>query len=360
MKQREHEHPFRPAKSIQRGLLSTTSRFVGEYQSDDLAIMLAFPAGLEIQGRLSESPASRSSFVVAFRTSTLRATKFVRPDYSSHLAAVAACMSVLFGKKFDVHGLTEDQGTFRTPDVSAFASICDPNLRFNSHEPRRAYPVKLDLSEFHSIRRLLLLDGDTHREAMVLVTAARFYMQALQTAERDPEVAYLHLITAGEVLTRLFEVPDDVRLASSLRSDLALVTKHVPRGSVVAKRLAGALRGIRRSFVWTLASLLDSDFFDTEDSYCLTEEKIEAHIGAAYDLRSGYVHAGEPFGGVVTTGFRQSFIPGGLVGHANLKATRDAPTFAGMERLIRYATLRCMERQGLLVPLRREGSTAGR
>ena len=353
MEQPKQGHHFFPDKNIQRGLISTTSRVIGNYQSDEMAIMLASPGGLEIRERLSESPASRTSYVVAFRTPELEKTTIIFPNYSFHLDAVAACMSVLFGKKFDVHGLSEEHGGFITPDVSAYASLCDPKLRFNSHKPRNVYPVKLELSAFGSICRLFEPEDETPGAAMKLLAAAKFYMQALQSAERDPEVAYLHLITAGEVLASLFEFPDSVRLSKSIQEDLNAIREHLPQGDEIARRLASILRGIRRSFVRALVSLLDSDFFESQDEpafYRIDEASIEKHVGAAYDLRSVYLHTGAPFGSAVTTGFYQSLIPGKLM-HPNKslrKATRDAPTFVGLERLIRYAILKCMENGGFL------------
>ncbi|MCY3966460.1 MAG: hypothetical protein OXG83_15620 [Acidobacteria bacterium] len=312
--------------------------------------MLAVP-GSEIRERLFESPASRTSFVVAFHTPEREKT-IIFPDYSFHLSSVAAGMSVLFGKKLDVHGLTEHHGRFLTPDVSQYASLCDPRLRFNSHQPRNAYPVKLVLDEFGAIRPLFESDEGA---ATKLIAAARFYMRSLQSAERDAEVAYLHLITAGEVLANLFEYPDSVRLSDEIRSDLALVKKHVPQGCAVVRRLSSVLWGVRRSFVRALTSLLDSDFYESCDDpphYRLEQENIEKHIGAAYDLRSLYLHTGEPFRTAISTGYVQSFIPGELdSSNKNLrKASRDAPTLIGLERLIRYAILKCMENHEFLGP----------
>ena len=170
---------------------------------------------------------------MSFRTPKQEESTILSPDYSPHLAAVAACIAVLLGKRFDVHGLTEEHGRFRAPDVSQYASLCDPQLGFNSHQPRRAFAVKLEVSEFNAVSGLLVDDDD----AMKLLTAVSFYMRALQTAERDPEVAYLHLITAGEIVA----------------------------GSPKTK--------IRRTFVRSLASLLDSEFFRSESKphFSLTE-----------------------------------------------------------------------------------------
>ena len=343
---------FTPDQNLQRGLVSTTSRVIGNYEDDGLAVALTFP-GTDITARLFEGSASRTSLIVSFSTPTLdKDTTIVFPDYSPHLAAVAACMAVLFGKRFDVHGLTEEHGHFRTPDVSPYVSLCDPQLRFNSHQPRRAFPVKLELKEFSAVSSLFSPDDDLETAARTLLTAATFYMRALQSAEREPEVAYLLLISAGEVLAGLYP---KAALHESTQKHLSLIRKHVPNGSKVAKDMENQLRGIRRSFLATLTSLLDSDFFDSQDDppfYNLSEEGIGKAIGSAYDLRSVYLHSGAPFGNAVTTGYRYSFIPGELKQQNKKlrKATKHAPTFVGLERVIRYAILKCMENHGFLGP----------
>ena len=349
---------FAPDPNVQRGLVSTTSRVIGHYEDDDLAIALTFP-GTDITARLIEGSGSRTSFVVSFSTPELTETDFIAPDYSPHLAAVAACMAVLFGKRFDVHGLTEEHGRFRTPDVSQYASLCDPALRFNSHQPREAFPVKLELSEFGAISPLFDPGEDLEDVATKLLRAATFYMRSLQSAEREPEVAYLLLISAGEVLATLHpRAPLDERT----QKHLSLIRKHVPYGCKVAKGIENQLGVIRRSFVATIAGLVDSDFFNSQDDpphFRFSEESIEKVVGSAYDLRSLYLHSGAPFGSAVTTGFRYSLIPGELRdGDKKVrKATKHAPTLVGMERLIRYAVLRCMENHGLLAartPIREE------
>ncbi len=341
---------FAPDENIQRGLVSTTSRVIGNYEDDGLAVALTFP-GTDIRARLFEGSASRTSLVVSFSTPELDKEKtIIFPNYSPHLAAVAACMAVLFGKRFDVHGLTEEHGRFRTPDISPYVTLCDPQLSFNSHRPRKAFPVKLELQEFSAVSPLFSPDEDSETAARTLLTAATFYMRALQGAEREPEVAYLLLISAGEVLAGLYP---KAALHERTQGHLSLIRKHVPDGGKVAKDMEHQLRGIRRSFVTTLTTLLDSDFFDSQDDppfHNLNVEGIGKAIGSAYDLRSVYLHSGAPFGNAVTTGYPYSFIPGELKqGNRKLrKATKHAPTFVGMERVIRYAILRCMENHDLL------------
>ena len=313
---------FLPRKSVQRGLVSTTSCLTGNYENDDMAIMLTFPRS-DLKARIFESPASRTSLVVGFHTPETRQDAVVLPDYSSHLASVAACMSVLFGKRFDIHGLTEEHGHFRTPDTAEYASLCDHQLSFNSHKSRRAFPVRLELDEFRVVSGLFADDPHRRKAVPKLVAAARFYMRALQSAERDVEVAYLHLVTAGEILAAL-------------------------------SRKCGLRPGkITRAFAKALSGLLDSDFFESQDGVHevmrFRQDGVEENLRKAYSLRSVYVHNGEEFGPWISTSLGLGNVPPGEWVHPNEKmkeALRAAPTFSGLERLVRYAILKCMERNG--------------
>lgn len=147
---------FEPDETIQKALVSTTSRLVGEYVHDDLAIMHAWPFD-DIRARTFETPVSRSSFIVAFATPPYsKEAGVVVPDYSPHGEAVAACLSVLFGKRFDMHGLIESVGYYGVPDFTPYAGFCDPAHPFNSHKERTSFPIELNLEQFHRIERMVL------------------------------------------------------------------------------------------------------------------------------------------------------------------------------------------------------------
>ncbi|MCL4748274.1 MAG: hypothetical protein KJZ83_23120, partial [Burkholderiaceae bacterium] len=62
--------------------------------------------------RWSEGPASRSAFVFAFQTENLPADSASIPNYSPMGDLICAYLAVLFGKRFDNHGLLEGSGFF--------------------------------------------------------------------------------------------------------------------------------------------------------------------------------------------------------------------------------------------------------
>ena len=76
---------------------------------------------------------------------------------------------------------------------------------------------------------------------------------------------------------------------------------------------------------------------------------MEEHLDAAYRLRNLRLHEGASFGSAVNTGYPDSFVPGELrVPDKRVRdATKDAPTFVGLERLMRYAILKRLGRPGI-------------
>ena len=352
----DRNNNFEPDETIQKVLVSTTSRLVGEYVHDALAIMHAWPLE-DIQARTFETPVSRSSFIVAFATPPYtKQAGVVVPDYSPHGEAVAACLSVLFGKRFDMHGLVESVGHYRVPDFTPYAGFCDPTHPFNSHEERTSFPVELNLDQFHRIERMVLGGIDERRRSR-LNAACKFYMQALRHAERNAEVAYLHLITAGEILSGpgLFQYSKEERLAPEDVDDLKAIESCLQNGRAIAKRLTGKLLGIKRTFVRSLLSLLDESFYTERKGGrpfgYFRPDDMKRRVSAAYDLRSRYVHSGVPFGNWIAPARGRGDVQIGrpIVQDGEFaKILERAPTFAGLERMMRYCLLRYMASHGVL------------
>lgn len=255
-------------------------------------------------------------------------------------------LALLYGKRFDNHGPTEGTGYFKVPDTSHFETLCDHRLPFNSHKLRVDAPIPLDLREFKRIAPLII-DGWTNVEfRQRFSTAARFYLRAIQASDSDPEIAYLHLITAGEVLSNHFDYGDEL-LDEQAKADLSAIA-DIPDGVAISKRVRSTMRQIKRKFLITLTNLIDDSFFDrteaTEQYAAFKKSDFRANLAAAYDLRSRYVHTGERFGKWIEArgGRLEEISPGTPYGPpADLVKILDkAPTFIGMERVIRYALLR--------------------
>lgn len=121
--------------------------------------------------------------------------------------------------------------------MTAFGSTCNPKLAFNSHEERVRMPVPLDLENVSSIERVFTdraVGGsptESQRTLRRLDLICRFYMRALQSAERDAETAYVNLVTGGELLAGFANYSTEDRLDRQTREDLrySLVSVRVLR-----------------------------------------------------------------------------------------------------------------------------------
>ena len=197
------EPSIKPHPDVQKLLISTTSRFVGQLDFDRIFMGHANPGFADAQAwaRMGESAVSRSAFALSFRTPPQdeAAPGGVVSTFEHVGETVCAYLAVLYGKRFDYHGSLESSGFFGLPQLSQYATLCRPWLPHNSHAARSDYAVPLDLKE---ARRILpLLDSTANpAPASAFRAASKFYLQSPQTVEHDPEVAYLALITAGEIL----------------------------------------------------------------------------------------------------------------------------------------------------------------
>ena len=299
----EPNNKLKPDETVQKILISTTSRMVGEYENRGIVITHAWPSFYDssITFRMFETPLSRSGFIIAFETPPIeKRPGVVIPNYTPTGENICAYLSVLFGKRFDCHGLVEGTGFYQIPDLAAYTRICDPKLPFNSHEERNCFPVPLKIDQLSLIERVFT---DTTIDAMLmsrLNAICKFYMQALQNAEYNPEIAYLHLITAGEILSSFFQYSEEEMFDEQTLEDLDTIRNKIEDGNKVAKRISNRFTTVKKTFVKSLSSLLDDSFYmmaKSERSFVhFGSENIDENIGAAYKLRSKYVHTGVSFG----------------------------------------------------------------
>jgi hypothetical protein len=351
-------------ETLQRALISTTSRFVGEYSGDGFEITHAWPPSGVIRARVFEGPTSRNAFMLSFRTEPWNRDTIIIPDYTYVSDLFCDYLSLLFGKRFDNHGLIESLGHFRVPDLSPYSTFCDHQLPHNSHSPREGFGLSLDLKEVSRLRCFpqAMCWTDSFRDHFEV--AGRFYGRALRNWERDPEGAYLHLVSAVEVASHVVDFDHDQLLDNDARQMLSKLHKiREAHGSAkddciaVETFLRSRLKQVKRSFVETVLMHLDEGFYLTaEDGTtlgCFTPETIRQNIAAAYDLRSRYLHRGERFGSYVTTAWAgRGEIPIGRLQAEDAEFSRivsRAPTIAGMERTVRYVLLKLGSRNGGVV-----------
>ena len=129
-------------ETVQKMLVSTTSRMVGVYENTGIVITHARPNFYDSATdlRMDETPLSRSGIVIAFETEPLeKRAGMVVPDYTYVGESVCAYLSVLFGKRFDCHGLVVANGQYQIPDLTAYSTTCNPRSPFNSHKQRKLF-----------------------------------------------------------------------------------------------------------------------------------------------------------------------------------------------------------------------------
>ena len=355
----ESNNKLKPDETVQKILISTTSRMVSEYENKGIVITHAWPSVYDSSAtfRMFETPLSRSGFIIAFETPPVeKRPGMVIPNYTPTGESICAYLSVLFGKRFDCHGLVEGTGFYQIPDLTAYTRICDPKLPFNSHEPRNCFPIPLEISQVSLIEKILFADSEIDQELLRKLEAiCKFYMRALQNAEYNPEVAYLHLITAGEMLSSFFQYSKEEMFDEQTLEDLDTIRSEIEDGSKIVNRILNRFTNVKKAFVKSLCSLLDDSFYviaKSEKKFApFVPENIEENIGAAYNLRSKYVHTGMSFGRWVGTSRDHSDLQFGkpVVSDSEFtKILKKAPKFVGLERLMRYCILKFMSSHGLL------------
>jgi hypothetical protein len=224
-------------ETIERLLISSTAPFIGEFKSEAVVFTHVLPGPYDRIGsfRGSAGPFSRSAFMLSFDAPEVtRIPGQVIPRYESTGESICSLLSLLYGKRFDAHGAIEHHGSFWLPHLEQFNRPCTVKLPQNDHSPRSDIAIPLDLRQIAKICPLLYTDQDIDQDkASALKGAAKFYLQALQTAESDPEVAYLHLITAGEILANAHRPESAEELDEEARAIVDQVRRHVPNGEKV-------------------------------------------------------------------------------------------------------------------------------
>ena len=232
---------------------------------------------------------SRSAYMVSFITPEVtKAPGVVVPDYQVVGERVCSLLSLLYGKRFDSHGFVQSNGRFSLPNLAQFTSSCIPTLPQNDHRERSDIAIPLDFRQIVRIKPILM--GQDTAVATALKAAAKFYHQALQNAESDPEIAYLHLITSGEILANVHHPQNEDLLDEDIRRVIDRVRGLVPNGEKDARALASQMRQIKRRFRSTIIDLIDERFFratEHETQWArLKAEDLPDRVSAAYDIRS--------------------------------------------------------------------------
>ncbi len=329
-----HPTQFKPTKNHHKCLLSSPVRFVGEFEQSDFLLTHAFSGGAVDYG-------DRNFFIACFQSDfhEIEAAQIVLPDYSHVGEFLITCLSVYFGKRFDNHGLIETLGHFQMPNLETQVRVEGRfrDLPIYNKEPRSAFPVRLDLSQVDRITGLLSYQDSSAYKTFI--TAGQFYARSIQVFGVHPELAYVDLVTAGEVLSNYFEFTPDELYPQSSRDLFDEIESALPDGKRKRKEIESRYFQIKRRFKLTLLRSINTHFL--ENSEQITAQNIEQTIAAAYDLRSRYVHTGERFGNAVQiwSDFDKQIGKFVDIEPDFAKLLHRAPTFRGLERMIRYSLL---------------------
>jgi hypothetical protein len=215
------------------------------------------------------------------------------------------------------------------------------------------FPIPFDLAKLQRIDRLLEKQTLAPEFVQSFQGAAKFYSQALQSFEWDPEVAYLHLITSLEIVSNFKKLNKRHLFDEQTLAILEEVSVGCPDGEKLARKICARLTAVKRLFVRTVTEFIPSEFFHNSESKAtyaqLSAESFEASIAAAYDLRSMYVHTGFSFSSWVSASRGNWEVQVGKAETGNRdrdKILDRAPTFVGLERVVRYCLLRFAEANG--------------
>lgn len=342
---------LRPDETVHKLLLSTPAHFIAEYEGDDVVLTHAWDMDRMVHG--AGSPLNRTFLMLTFATPMVepRAGSVV-PDYSPTGDILCALLSVLYGKRFDHHGAVEMTGRYQVPNLDSASDLCDPARPYHGPALRADHPVPLDLREARRFETLIHDDATDAELGAAFSTAALFYARALRAVGRDPEVAYLHLVTACERLAEVAPL-EGVELEAEISTALSRIEAELVGGARIAKILRARMRQLKRRFAALITTHLDDGFFvrseTVEPWQSLRADDFPRSAAAAYDLRSRYVHTGASFGNWIRprhgNAERQVGQPV-VLDRQMAKILARAPTFIGLERLTRLVLLRTAERLG--------------
>lgn len=342
-----------PDKHLHKYLISTPAHMVGEYSTDDILITHAWPDLMSPSQRSSlmiESPVYRTYFAVVVRIENQDekdSNKMkVFPNYHPYGDFISVCLSILFGKRFDHHGMMETHGFFCLPANIQQLPIGKPYWGPFNQKPRKDLSIELNLEKVGLISPLFI--QKENKEAInIFYTAGLFYLRSLQIFEDQPEIAFVDLVTAGEVLSNFLISSDDAVLDDTIKKLLAEISKYLPDPEKAINIIKSRLFQVSRKYTLTLSNYLNDNFFteteSTNEHCALKKDLIEKRIKASYDLRSRYVHTGLKFGTWMTSLNHigaEIMIGEPLVEDKEYqKLLMLSPTYLGLERILRYSLL---------------------
>ena len=259
----------------------------------------------------------------------------------SHIYCIL--FSVFFGKVFYDHGLLESKGIHFVPNIENSTNIYYELAPFNSSSREDAH----DILEWQALSKIDTFFSNEFltsisKRTNVFLVAARHYWLSLNQVISEPDIAYINLVTAAEVLSSNFVFDDGELFDSKTLKMFEEIEQKLDDGNSKLKEIKNRFLQIKRKYWLTIQSLIDDAFF-TYSPYRgkkICKDNLGKLVKNAYDLRSGYLHSGEEFGQYTVVGPDLSDEYGNPYSDGlskNLvKLLKKSPRYMGMEKIIHY------------------------
>jgi hypothetical protein len=289
-----------PCLGIVEVPLYSDARFISEVRDAAGPAMLLNPLRM-VEGQIEPAIILRFGFYEEYQVPPASS----KPDLSRFSGAsvydeVACLLSLQCGARIAAGGVTREfterdpLGTPRVdwdvPNIRTRRSATSPMLPWVSEEKRLGEGL---LGHLHSLNP---------EEALILVRSARSYRDAIWIADSDPQLAWLLLVSAVEVVAAHLAVPDNESAEARLRDaapDLAASLDAL--GSEAVRQVAPHIAHLLKSTARFLA------FFKTfhpQPPPRRPPEGFRFHpwdggmkkaLSVVYDWRCKALHAGIPF-----------------------------------------------------------------
>lgn len=330
--------------NIAKFLITSPVLFYNTYISENFKIRRVF---LDSDSSIVNQEHSKNQFYyeVLIHLPEPDRTSIYQVNYDYIGKSTCMIMSLLYGKRVEYQSRVQLFGVRYIPSCPIKNENLNSLLTFNSSSKRADYPIDLSLDKFEIIKSVMINDPEHNKDLLdVFWTSLKFYHLGLINTEKDPELAYLYLITSAEVIAgnEKFEKYD------LLNKEIIKSIEYINNISVDAqnalKSILNCVSSISQSIYMSIMQYLNDDFFYTSENNLkppsLTKEEMNKIIKSAYSIRSRYLHAGSGTYGLLSVNDLDSndetfsHIPSSI--DAQIKrALKNAPTLIGMERIMR-------------------------
>lgn len=272
-------------------------------------------------------------------------TSIYQGNYDYIGKSTCMIMSLLYGKRVEYLGRVELFGVRYMPSYSIKNENINNSLTFNSNSKRADYPIVLSLDKFEIIKSVMINYPEHNKELLdVFWTSLKFYHLGLINAEKDPELAYLYLITSAEVIAGNEKFDKNEIFNNEIIKSIEYINNISEAAREALKPILNCVGSISQSICKSIMKYLNDDFFYNSENNLkppsLTKEEMNRRIKSAYSIRSKYLHAGiGTYGLLSVNNFNSndetfSYIPSSIDSQIK-RALKNAPTLIGMERIIR-------------------------